>query len=68
MKSRRTRSQQAGLRGTVEIESEWTASERGWQLPERMGSRISSPVPKSDVKYHDILYSALSGHPLQVCC
>jgi hypothetical protein len=42
---------QAGLHGTVEIESEWTARERGWQLPEwlcdrRVGS--TSPVPKSE--------------------
>ena len=41
---------QAGLHGTVEIESEWTARKRGWQLPEwlrdqRVGS--TSPVPKS---------------------
>jgi putative transposase len=27
---------QTGLRGTVEIESEWTARQRGWQLPEWM--------------------------------
>ena len=42
---------QTGTRGAVEIESEWTARERGWQLPEWMrrgqpGS--SSPVPKSE--------------------
>jgi putative transposase len=39
---------QTGLRGTVEIESEWTARERGWQLPEWMRYRPSgsaSPVP-----------------------
>jgi len=27
---------QTGVRATVEIESEWTARERGWQLPEWM--------------------------------
>ncbi|MDR3674438.1 MAG: transposase [Acidobacteriota bacterium] len=42
---------QTGLPGTVEIESEWTARNRGWQLPEWMrrpqfGS--TSPVPKSE--------------------
>ena len=37
---------QTGLRGTVEIESEWTARQRGWQLPEWM--RSTSPVPKSE--------------------
>ena len=41
---------QTGMRGIVEIESEGTARERGWQLPEwtryrQVGS--SSPVPKS---------------------
>jgi putative transposase len=38
-----------GLHGTVEIESEWTARERGWQLPEWMKVRSidsQSPVPK----------------------
>jgi putative transposase len=42
---------QTGKRGTVEIESEWTARERGWQLPEWMRYResgASSPVPKSE--------------------
>jgi putative transposase len=46
---------QAGMRGVVEIESEWTARERGWQLPEWMrdrgaGSATSaiSPVPKCE--------------------
>jgi putative transposase len=42
---------QTGLRGTVEIESEWTARERGWQLPEWMRYRQSGsapPVPKSE--------------------
>ena len=43
---------QTGVRGTVEIESEWTARERGWQLPEWMrvqGPDSSlSPVPKSE--------------------
>jgi putative transposase len=37
---------QTGARGIVEIESEWTARDRGWQLPEWM--RIASPVPKSE--------------------
>jgi putative transposase len=40
---------QTGMRGTVEIESEWTARQRGWQLPERLRYRgPSSPVPKSE--------------------
>jgi putative transposase len=42
---------QTGMRGIVEIESEWTARERGWQLPEWMRYRefdSSSPVPKSE--------------------
>ncbi len=30
---------QTGVRGAVEIESEWTARERGWQLPEWMRAR-----------------------------
>jgi putative transposase len=37
---------QTGEVGTVEIESEWTASRRGWQLPGWM--RMSSPVPNSE--------------------
>jgi len=42
---------QTGMRGTVEIESEWTARERGWQLPEWMRYRphdSRSPVPKGE--------------------
>jgi putative transposase len=42
---------QTGIRGTVEIESEWTARQRGWQLPEWMRYRpklFTSPVPKSE--------------------
>ena len=42
---------QTGMRGTVEIESEWTARQRGWQLPEWMRYRRParhSPVPKSE--------------------
>jgi putative transposase len=46
---------QTGMRGVVEIESEWTAHERGWQLPEWMrgcgagsASYATSPVPKSE--------------------
>ena len=42
---------QTGIHGTVEIESEWTARERGWQLPGWMRSRpfdSASPVPKSE--------------------
>jgi putative transposase len=43
---------QTGARGTVEIESEWTARERGWQLPGWMRARgpdaSASPVPKSE--------------------
>jgi putative transposase len=41
-----------GVRGAVEIESEWTVRERGWQLPEWMRARgpgsHHSPVPKSE--------------------
>ncbi len=40
---------QTGMHGTVEIESEWTACERGWQLPEWMRHRqfeSLSPVPR----------------------
>jgi len=42
---------QTGMHGTVEIESDWTANERGWQLPEWMRHRQAnspSPVPKSE--------------------
>ena len=43
---------QIGVRGTVEIESEWTARERGWKLPEWMRNRRSnastSPVRKTE--------------------
>ncbi|MGB8262005.1 MAG: transposase [Terracidiphilus sp.] len=42
---------QTGMRGTVEIESEWAARERGWQLPEWMRfcqSGSSSPVPNGE--------------------
>jgi len=43
---------QTGMRGTVEIESEWTARERGWQLPEWMRDlntgTSTSPVPKGE--------------------
>ena len=40
---------QTGMHGTVEIESEWTARERGWQLPAWMRCRpLGSPVPKSE--------------------
>jgi putative transposase len=40
-----------GMRGIVEIESEWTARERGWQLPEWMRYRLleyPSPVPNCE--------------------
>ena len=40
-----------GVRGTVEIESVWTARERGWQLPAWMRYRqvgSSAPVPKGE--------------------
>jgi putative transposase len=40
---------QTGERGTVEIESHWTARIRGWQIPDWMRyqqSNPSSPVPK----------------------
>jgi putative transposase len=40
---------QTGIRGTVEIESNWTAAQRGWQLPEWLRNRNpaspNSPVP-----------------------
>ncbi len=42
---------ETGMRGSVEIESEWTARQRGWELPEWMRCRqlgSSSPVPKSE--------------------
>jgi putative transposase len=42
---------QTGDHGTVEIESEWTARERGWQLPGWMRdprSCVASPVPKCE--------------------
>jgi hypothetical protein len=32
---------QTGMRGTVEVESEGTALERGWKLPEWMRNRRS---------------------------
>jgi putative transposase len=44
---------QTGMRGTVEIESGWTARERGWQLPEWMHARWpgshDSQAPSTDV-------------------
>ncbi len=42
---------QTGIRGSVEIESAWTAQHRGGRLPEWMRYRqaaSSSPVPKSE--------------------
>jgi putative transposase len=43
---------QTGQQGTMEIESEWTARLRGWQLPEWMRDLqpgiSTSPVPKSE--------------------
>ena len=36
---------QTGMRGVVEIESEWTAQQRGWQLPEWMRDRFR-PCPQ----------------------
>jgi len=42
---------QTGMHRTVEIESEWTACERGWQLPAWMRNRqvaSPSPVPKGE--------------------
>jgi putative transposase len=42
---------QTGLHGTVEIESDWTAGQRGWQLPDWMLLKhpdCSSPVSKSE--------------------
>ena len=58
------RHHQTGVCGTVEIESDWTARQRGWELPEWMrdvsltspvapGERKSaSPVPKSEDRGH----------------
>jgi putative transposase len=49
------RHHQTGMRGTVEIESEWTAQQRGGQLPERMRYRqfgSSSPSPKARDRGH----------------
>jgi len=41
-----------GVRGTVEIESEWRARQRGWQLPEwiryQQVDSSPSPVPKGE--------------------
>ncbi len=40
---------QTGVRGTVEIESEWTVQRRGWKLPEGMQYRqagSSNPGPR----------------------
>jgi len=43
---------QTGMPGTVEIESEWTARQRGWKLPDWMRNRplvsATSPVPKGE--------------------
>jgi len=40
---------QTGVRGAVEIESEWTARERGWKLPEWMRYRkLEPPSPVSE--------------------
>src|SRR5580692_6683843 len=43
---------QTGMRGTVEVESEWTAGLPGWQLPKWMHDQqptpSASPVPKSE--------------------
>ena len=35
---------QTGTRGTVEIESDWTAAQRGWQLPDWMRNRKPTPA------------------------
>ena len=45
------RHDQTGVCGTVEIESEWTARQRGWKLPVWMRYRqpgASSPVPNCE--------------------
>ena len=43
---------QTGMRGTVEIESDWTARQRGWQLPDWMRDPLAvsstSPVPSTE--------------------
>lgn len=42
---------QTGVCGTIEIESEWTAQQRGWKLPVWMRYRqsgLTSPVPNSE--------------------
>jgi hypothetical protein len=64
---------QTGMRGTVEIESEWTARQRGWQLPEWMRDRFAgastSPVPpprRTRDRGHpelDTISSRYRGHP-----
>ncbi len=57
---------QTGMRGIVEIESEWTARERGWQLPEWMRSRqfdSPSPVPKSEGPGAPRFMDGDMGHP-----
>ncbi len=65
---------QTGVCGTVEIESEWIAHQRGWQLPEWM--RPTSPVPKSEGPFNlaqgghprlDKLSHGDRGHPPTVC-
>ena len=58
---------QTGVRGTVEIESDWMARQRGWELPEWMrdpravsstspapstGRNSASPVPKGEGPGH----------------
>jgi len=55
---------QTGVRGAVEIESEWTARMRGWQLPGWMRYRqpgSASPVPKSEGPF--VRLRAGSGAP-----
>jgi hypothetical protein len=64
---------QTGVRGAMEIESEGTARERGWQLPEWMRNHrpdaSTSPVPKSEGQGAPNLWSGniLGSGPPATC-
>jgi len=45
---------QTGTRGTVEIESTWTARERGWQLTEWICQHLSRSPNAGDRGYHQM--------------
>jgi len=52
---------QTGIHGTVEIESEWTACERGWELPEWMRNRqLDSPAPTLNLRMRGMRPGALA--------